>query len=191
MAFIDFINDNIPNIYKDLYLKYLSTGYKAISLRLLEGIYNTKYSLLDVKINDEVYEQIFISTADGENLDKLGEELGFPRLGGESDSDYRNRLIAVYNIIQKGSTIESISEFIESLGYTIDYWQKVYDHNFLFDESGVDDYSYLGIGNPARVGWINYTIYFFLTPTPSQSDVDYLEGLIEDMKKYYNKVLIR
>lgn len=191
MAFIDFINDEIPNVFKEFYLKYLSTGYKAISLRLLEGMYNSNELLLDTKTEDEVYDQIFISTATGEDLDKLGIELGFPRLGGESDTDYRTRLIAVYNIIQKGSTIEAIIEFIENLGYTVDYWQKVYDHNFLFDETGVHDYSYLGIGDPARTGWINYTIYIFLTPTPLQSDVDYLEGLMDDMKKYYNKVLIR
>ena len=191
MAFIDYINDDIPTIFKDLYSKYQATNYKAVSLRLIEGIYNSKDILLDTKTEDEVYDQIFISTATGNNLDKLGEELGFPRLAGESDTDYRNRLIAVYNIIQKGSTIEAISEFIESFGYVIDYWQKVYAHNFVLDETGNDDYSYLGIGNPARPGWINYTIYFFLTPTPLQSDVDYLESLIESMKKYYNRVLIR
>lgn len=192
MVFIDFINDDIPVVFKDFHLKYLSTGYKAISLRLLEGTYNTEYALIDTKTYNEVYDAIFISTADGTDLDKLGLELGFVRLGGESDTDYRNRLIAIYNIIQKGSTIESISEFIESLGYVIDYWEKLYYNNFSFDETGDNEDSYLSNDSgPGWDGWINYTIYFFLTPTPSQNDMEYLEELLQDMKKYYNKVFIR
>jgi len=50
---------------------------------------------LDSTENESVFEGMFVSTADGTNLDAWGADYDLDRSSGESDSDYRTRILAI------------------------------------------------------------------------------------------------
>lgn len=188
--FEDAVQD-LPMYFLLQYQHYLDTTVKPHSIKLIEGVQKAiKEKIHNTTLND-IYYQAFISTATGTNLDKHGEEIGVRRNVGESDTDFRNRLIGYNVITRKGNTIEAVIEFIESLGYTVDTWEKTYYDAFYADESGVDDNSYAGIAGAVDEKFKNYIIFIFLTPTPDLTNIQFLEGLMENIKKVYNKILIR
>lgn len=159
-------------------------------LRFLKSIYNILSELNNTTYSD-IYLQNFITTATGEDLDIIGSDLNFKRNGGESDTSYRNRILAFILITNQGNPIKAVSEFIESLGYDVDSYEETYNTAFYTDSTGDNDYAYTGSGLIVERNWINYTCYFFLSATPSDSDITYLEEILENIKKVYNRVYIR
>jgi len=59
---------------------------------------------LDSTENENLFESQFISTADGTNLDAWGDDYGLDRSSGESDTDYRARLITLLRAAEKVGT---------------------------------------------------------------------------------------
>lgn len=192
LNFADDVLATLPAPFRRLYAKYLETGVMPVSIKVIKSIIDSTGTLLNTPLNDDVYNAIFVSTAEGVDLDKLGSQLGITR-DGESDTDYRNRLLYYLQLKNSGSTIETISNYIESFGYVIDHTESGYDYAFIQDETGLEDYCYTGYdgGVISPLNWINYTFYFYLDPTPSYYDMVFLEGKLEKVKKVFNKVLIR
>jgi hypothetical protein len=183
----------MPIWVKNLYEEYKQTGNKSLVQKILEGIRNTVDEFNTNAING-VYNQSFILTATGDSLDRYGAIFDVKR-NGLNDDDYRNVILGKLHTVENGSTILTIRLILEQLGYVIDRWEKNCDKAFYTDDTGGRDNAYTGYDDTSGVvgeeNWINYTIYFYLTPTPTQSEIAMLEELINGIKKVYNRVYIR
>lgn len=66
-----------------------------------------------------IREQALVATATGDGLDKLGKDRKMPRLAGETDDDYRKRLLAAYDIYREGGTEPGLLRVLSILGYPV------------------------------------------------------------------------
>ena len=185
------IKQDFPVMLQKLIMKEKETvaGTKTVTHKLLLANYNSIDFLLNDKLNS-VYDNAFITTATGSELDKLGDEIGIDR-NGDDDTTFRSRILAFILITNQGNSIKAIREFIESLEYEVDSYEETYNTAFYTDSTGDNDYAYTGSGLIVEQNWINYTCYFFLSATPSDSDIEYLEGILDNIKKVYNRVYVR
>lgn len=63
-------------------------------------------------------EQAFAATARGKALDQLGADRGLPRWQGETDDNYRLRLLAAYSTYSQLGTAAAMVNTLDRLGYT-------------------------------------------------------------------------
>lgn len=70
----------------------------------------------------EIRDLGWLYTAEGVQLDQIGEIFSVDRIAGESDADYRVRIIIAINLTQSG-TPEEIIEFLRNAGASqVDYY---------------------------------------------------------------------
>ena len=72
----------------------------------------SKQAILDMR------RESLIATASEDNLDKFGNEKGLARIAGETDEEYRIRLLSAYLIKKRGGTIPGMIEAVGFLGIT-------------------------------------------------------------------------
>ncbi len=192
MDFKTFIlESDIPPIFPYFYRKFEETGHYPTSLKLLEGIYNNTERTLEKPLQENVYNQAFIRTATGLSLDRFAESNGLSRLDNESDDDLRKRILLIKEISQEGSSIATLKKLIENLGYKVKSWTKAHTDALYTDSTGKNERSYTGQSYLYPESWVNYTFYFYLDPTPSREDIEYLEKYLYKQSKLYNKVYVR
>lgn len=72
----------------------------------------SKQAILDMR------REALIATASGDNLDQFGQERDLARILGESDEEYRTRLLSAYIVKKRGGTIPGMIEGVAILGIT-------------------------------------------------------------------------
>jgi hypothetical protein len=168
-------DENFPKNLNVLEYDYLNNTNlnKPNSIKLLETDYNFSDPAND-NINDYVYNAIFITTATGTDLDNLGRNLGIPRISGESDNDYRFRLLGLTGLFDGYAYVQKILDYFTYFGETVNFWYKyffvkrksMYDNAMCFDiDAGSNLEDNLANGIPLTVAsYLNYTIRFDLDP---------------------------
>lgn len=117
-----------------------SPGSKLLKLI---GVIKAVLQTVVTAINN-AYDARFISTASGGDLDKHGVTLDLPRSGGESDDDYRGRLLTEFQDIPVGLTVQSIKNAVDQVmgpGTEIDeYYKSIWS----WPDCTPPDFSYFG-----------------------------------------------
>ena len=168
------------------------SGHNSNIINILKALYNSN-KILETKSEDEVYDQMFLITATGDDLDKIGEELGFRREVGQSDEDFR-LLILMEETVKSffGATTKALKEFIQLEGYTIQDDFRVYKDGYDPELGGNAD------GNTGNIMFTtsysshrNHIMFFEILESLSEADISYLENLVYMIGKVNNFVYVR
>ena len=174
--------------------KYIDSrsGISVNAINLLKGLFAGCESL-ETKAIDEVWEQSFVITATGDDLDGLGKDRGVFR-EGDTDADYRTRIIERENIkASDGATLKVLKDYIENdLGYTINNIFIVYRDGYDTTLGGNEDGTTGDlIFTTSWADYRNFLTYIEVNETLTSDDIEYLEGKISFIHKVNNFVLIR
>lgn len=82
---------------------------KGSKARDLAKVYKRQMDRLDIEI-DRIYEQRFVETATGEELERLGAKYGIRRKSGEDDEKLRLRIGAAQQVSQSRGTYKDIAQ---------------------------------------------------------------------------------
>ena len=171
-------------INKELQQNLVSTGvnYHRGNVATYEDYNNT--------FIDGIYNQAFVLTATGQDLDKLGEELGVSR-GTKTDEEYRQAIIIDQNVRLNGSTRKTVIDYLELNGYTVDLvfigYRHLWGTELGGDSDGTIDNGFFLV--PSY--YCNFVTYFYVSPTPSDSQRLILEGNIYEIAKVTNFIYVR
>lgn len=169
-------DENFPKNLNVLEFDYLVNENlnKPNSIKLLETDYNFFNNIND-DINDYLYNAIFISTANGEDLDRLGDNLQLSRNSGESDSDYRDRLLSFKALFSGYAYVQKILDYYNIINESINFWYKyffikrknMFDNSMNFDLYGDSNLEEnLANGIPLLdASTLNYTFRVDLDPS--------------------------
>lgn len=101
----------------------------------------------------KVRDGVFISTATQSNLDIIAKLFGLRRIQGESDSNFRNRILTYYQSVIKGGSVEGLKGAIASItGVSLDGDLEVTDTYYykfreVYDFLNGTDYTGTGVTN--------------------------------------------
>jgi len=111
----------------------------------------TVFNLVDKDIIS-MRDNIFVSTATGRDLDIIGNFFGLKRNQGESDSNFRNRILSYFQSLIKGGSIEGLSSAIRAItGVEVDNLVVTdayhYKPRLTYDFLSGTDYTGTGVTN--------------------------------------------
>ena len=110
MNMLDILWAKTPGFFKRTLKKEESDTWK---------LWNSIGPILDSAKNNvfSVRRAALIATAEGDELDKHGRDRRMSRYAGESDDDYRNRLMAAYDLYREGGTEPGMQKVLAQLEY--------------------------------------------------------------------------
>lgn len=165
MEFADYLWELAHIVFKRKWNKSKSDIYKTFTVvgsscdQLKQDIFNLR-------------ENALLYTATGEALDFHGKDRNISRYAGETDEEYRNRLLAAAEVYSLEGTLSGMIAALERLGYT---GVEVYE---LYKEK------YTQNPNPDYVGrWAE-----FIIKLNNVSDTAFLEHSYKILKSEINKV---
>jgi hypothetical protein len=88
-----------------------------------------------------IREKALVATAKGPALDLCGEDRKLPRYAGETDDDYRWRLMSAYDIYREGGSEDGMMRLLTALGYTEIEIYPLYKEKYVADPNP----EYLGL----------------------------------------------
>jgi len=146
------------------------------NLRKLMGVIKSTLDDTIASINDS-YNANFIHLASGEDLDRHGVTLNLPRNGGESDGDYRNRLLTEFRDIPTGLTVASLKNAVDQVmgpGTEVDeYYKSIWDWPEYEPDASDPTYSWERPFNPIDN---RYFVAAIITSEPTENELDLIEA---------------
>ena len=139
-----------------------ATGF----LRALLDSIRARLSDLNTGVN-QVYDA-FLTTAAGDDLDLWGEAFGAIRSAGETDTDYRARLLAILRAKRDTLTYKAIKDKVNADAGVVPAIEEIRDHVFVFP----DTFGKVLGGNDAA----------FLVIVPDTADMDLCASAVQDVK---------
>jgi len=168
---------------------------KSNVIDIIRGIFESYVDVQDTAFA-EVWDQIFINTATGDNLTRHGEvslfPLVVPRLG-LTDSEYRDQLAMFKAVVAMGSTVQAMSSFVESQGFTV--FRVSYMYNTDFDcELGGNRDGETGrlLFSLSRERYRNYSYYIEIAEVgTAETELEKLEETMKYIRKVNHFVYVR
>lgn len=165
-------------------------GLNSNCINIIKGLYNSNTAFETIAENN-VWKQSFIISATGEDLNKLGEDLGVYR-EGLGDEEYRDKIIGYHKITIEGSTLTILKEYIESLGYSVTNAFRIYPdgYNPEIGGNGNGDTGDL-IMTISESAFRNFTTFIEVSETLTESEINRIEKKIKPYHKVNNFVYVR
>lgn len=101
-----FVHDNVDDLIGNF--EYPRPTTRDPNLYALLGVTATENERLDLDI-ESLYDQRFLDSATGRELEKIGAEVGEDRQSGETDAHYRARIKAAYGALASDATFDDLA----------------------------------------------------------------------------------
>lgn|GEM_PF-1975725 len=136
-----------------------------------------RQELLDLQTEaDGVYDAIFITEADGTDLDEWGEVLELPRLPAESDAAYRAKLLLEWQSSFDALTVQAVTDTLDALGagyvpvLCVDTVAEHYKDRLEDGTGAANDYDLGDRWGLARLDLSTFAVEIDRIPTPTEAE---------------------
>jgi len=184
-------DSDVDSWIKQQYIRDLSGDHSNVINLMVKTVYTVSEDQQTILI-DDVYDQIFIATCYGSQLDLFGDDFLLNR-NGLSDTDYRNLLIGYSSLTVDGATLKTLKDYIENtLGYTINNVVNTY-YDFYDPDLGGNGDGDTGdlIMSIATSAFRNHLTYIEVDETITENEIEQIELKIKDFHKINNFVKVR